>query len=298
LCGAEREPEGIPKFLFQHEVDKSVVVKSSHQYSLEIIKGKTEFPVRPVQDDRLTIGAGSRCGLQLGGRDMPILHTVIQIEQGEVKIEAISPQPKLLLNGIPVRTSSLSDGDFITIGPIEFVFRQTCPQTATSISATPLSGSPLQTSAHITPDKRDHSMTNETTLKDLSASELVDLIEQDFHLIENYESRREQGAAALLSHIHQMKEEQDEQLEDQEILSDQEQLELLADLETMMEELTQFSAVLQQRADQLTSREKQYEVAAASLLETQEKLASQLDRTLNHVESIKKEEGGSQRAIA
>ncbi len=95
-----------------------------------------------------------------------------------------------------------------------------------------------------------------------------------------------------------MKEEQDEQLEDQETLSDQEQLELLADLETMMEELTQFSAVLQQRADQLTSREKQYEVAAASLLETQEKLASQLDRTLNHVGTIKKEEGGSQRAIA
>ncbi|MFH1300306.1 MAG: FHA domain-containing protein [Planctomycetota bacterium] len=275
-----------------------MVVESSHQYSLEIIKGKTKFPIRPVQDDRLTIGAGSCCGLQIAGHNMPILHTVVQIEQGEVKIEAISPQPKLLLNGIPVRTSILTDGDLITIGPIEFVFRQTCPQTATSISAAPLSGSPLETSAHITPDKRDHSMTNETTLKDLSASELIDLIEQDFQLIENYQSRREQGAAALLSHIHQMKEEQEEQLHDQETLSDQEQLELLSDLEGMMEELTKFSDVLQQRADQLTSREKQYEVAAASLLETQEKLASQLDRTLNHVGTIKKDEGGSQRAIA
>ena len=47
-------------------------------------------------------------------------------------------------------------------------------------------------------------MTKETTLKDLSASELVDLIEQDFHLIEKYESRREQGAAALLSQLHQL----------------------------------------------------------------------------------------------
>lgn len=274
-------------------------VEASHQYSLEITKGKTNFPIRPVQDNRLTIGAGSCCGLQLAGHDMPILHTVIQVEPQEVMIEAISSQPKLLVNGTPVRTSILSDGDSISIGPIEFVFRLTCAQTTTSISAaTRLSGSPLETSAHITPDKRDHSMTNETTLKDLSASELVDLIEQDFHLIENYESRRTQGAAALLSHIRQAQEEQAEQLEDQESLSDQEQLELLADLEGMMDELTKFSEVLQQRADQLTSREKQYEVAAASLLETQDKLASQLDRTLDHVESIKKEEGGSQRAIA
>ncbi|MCA9016883.1 MAG: hypothetical protein KDA77_16235 [Planctomycetaceae bacterium] len=144
-------------------------------------------------------------------------------------------------------------------------------------------------------------MTNETTLKDLSASELIDLIEQDFQLIEEYESRREQGAAALLSQIRHQKEEQDEQQSGQEMLSEQEQLGLLADLEAMMEELTKFSEELQQRADQLTSREHQYEAAAASLLETQEKLASQLDRTLDHVGSIKgdqKEDGGPQRAIA
>ncbi|WP_298864288.1 FHA domain-containing protein [uncultured Gimesia sp.] len=278
-----------------------MVVKSSHQYSLEITKGKTEFPIRPIQDQRLTIGAGSCCGLQLGGHDMPILHTVIQIDDQEALIRAISPQPKLLLNGTPIHGSTLSDGDHISIGPLEFVFRLTCAPIATNISNAGLSGSPFETSVHITPDKRDHSMTNETTLKDLSASELIDLIEQDFQLIEQFESRREQGAAALLSHIRQTKEDQDEQLEAQESLSDLEQFELLSDLEGMMEELTKFSEVLHQRADQLTTREKQYEVAAASLLETQEKLASQLDRTLDHVGTIKndqKEDGGSQRAIA
>ncbi len=263
-----------------------MVIESSHQYSLEIVKGKTRFPVRPFQGDRLTIGAGSCCRLQLAGENMPILHTVIQREQGEIKIEAIAPQPSLILNGNPIRTSGLSDGDIITIGPIEFVIRLNNSQPATSISADRLSGSSLETNAHITPDKRDHSMTNETTLKDLSATELVDLIEQDFQLIEQFESRREQGAGALLSRIHQKRE---EQLEDPEILSEQEQLVLLADLETMMEELTKFSEELQQRANQLTSREKQYEVAAASLLETQEKLAVQLDQTLNHVESIEKD---------
>ncbi|QDU07068.1 hypothetical protein V202x_04130 [Gimesia aquarii] len=278
-----------------------MVVESSHQYSLEIIKGKTNFPIRPVQDNRLTIGAGSCCGLQLAGSNMPILHTVIQIEQGKALIEAIAPQPKLLLNGIPIQTSPLSDDDSISIGPIEFVFRVARPQLSMSTPIARLSGSPLETSAHITPDKRDHSMTNETTLKNLSASELVDLMEQDFQLIQQYENRRNQGAAALLSHVHQMKEKQEEQLQDQEVLSEQEQLELLADLEAMMEELTQFSEELQQRADQLTNREKQYESAAASLLETQEKLASQLDRTLDHVGSIEKDhndDGESKRAIA
>lgn len=141
-------------------------------------------------------------------------------------------------------------------------------------------------------------MTNETTLKDLSASELVDLIEQDFRLIEQYESRREQGAAALLSQISQIEAEQETE---QEILSEQEQVSLLADLEAMMDELTKFSEELQQRAEQLSSREQQYEVAAASLLETQEKLASQLDETLDHVGSIRSdqsEDDGPQRAIA
>ncbi|QDV53402.1 hypothetical protein Enr17x_54770 [Gimesia fumaroli] len=279
-----------------------MVVESSHQYSLEITKGKTKFPVRPLQEDRLTIGAGSSCGLQLAGDEMPILHTVVHLKSGEVTIEAIAPQPKLLLNGIPVQSSVVSDGDVITIGAIEFVFRLSSPQTATSVTTAPLSGSPLETSAPFTPDKkRDHSMTNETTLKGLSASELIDLIEQDFQLIEQYETRREQGAAALLSQIKHQKEEQEESLADHEQLSDEEQKGLLADLEAMMEELTKFSEELQQRADQLTNREQSYEVAAASLLETQEKLASQLDRTLDHVGTIKgdqKEDEGPKRAIA
>ncbi|QDV21150.1 hypothetical protein Pan153_58320 [Gimesia panareensis] len=275
-----------------------MVVESSPQYSLEIVKGKTRFPVRPLQGDRLTIGAGTCCGLQISGHSMPILHTVIHIEAGEVAIEAIAPQPRLLLNGIPHHTSVLSDGDVITIGPIEFVFRQVSSQSAMSISRAGLSGSPSETSAPITPDKRDHSMTNETSLKELSASELVDLIEQDFQMIEQYESRREQGAAALLSRVNQLK---DEQEFEQDNLSVEEQSSLMADLETMMEELTKFSAELQQRADQLTSRERQYEAAAASLLETQEKLSSQLDQTLDHVGSLRhdqEEDGGSQRAIA
>lgn len=275
-----------------------MVVESSPRYSLEIVKGKTKFPVRPLQGDRLTIGAGTCCGLQISGQSMPILHTVIHIEEGEVTIEAIAPQPRLLLNGIPRHTSLLSDGDVIAIGPIEFVFRQVQSQSAMSISRAELSGSPAETSAPITPDKRDHPMTNETILKDLSASELVDLIEQDFQMIEQYETRREQGAAALLSRVHQLK---DEQELEQDQLSIEEQSDLMADLETMMEELTKFSAELQQRADQLTSRERQYEAAAASLLETQEKLSSQLDQTLDHVGSIRKDEsedGGSHRAIA
>lgn len=278
-----------------------MVVESSPRYSLEIKKGKTSFPVRPVSGGRLTIGAGSCCGLQLTGREMPILHSVIHVEEEVARIEAMVAQPRLLLNGIPLRTSELSDGDLITIGPIEFEFCQSRPHTATNLSTAGLSGSPLQTSAPLTPDKkRDYSMTKETTLKDLSASELVDLIEQDFHLIEKYESRREQGAAALMSQLHQLNEEQEEQDFQQESLSEQEQLLLLADLENMMQELTRFSEELHQRANQLSSREKQYDVAAASLLETQEKLASQLDRTLDHVGSIKedRDEAGPRRAIA
>lgn len=278
-----------------------MVEEASHQYSLEITKGKTAYPIRPLQESRLTIGAGSCCGLQLAGHDMPILHTVIQIEDRDVMIKAISPHPRLLINGTPIQESTLSVGDRVSIGSIEFVFCVSCPQSNKSISHAGLSGSPFETSVHITPDKRDHSMTKETTLKEFSASELVDLIEQDFQLIEQFESRREQGAAALLSQVHQTKEDQDEQLEVQESLSDLEQLAILTDLEGMMEELTKFSEELHQRADLLTTREKQYEVAAATLLETQEKLASQLDRTLDHVGTIKKdqkEDGGPQRAIA
>eukprot|EP00657_Telonema_sp_P-1_P001846 TRINITY_DN14566_c0_g1_i1.p1 TRINITY_DN14566_c0_g1~~TRINITY_DN14566_c0_g1_i1.p1 ORF type:complete len:140 (-),score=3.96 TRINITY_DN14566_c0_g1_i1:12-431(-) len=82
---------------------------------------------------------------------MPILHSIIHVEDEVARIEAMVSQPRLLLNGIPLRTSELSDGDLITIGPIEFVFCQSRPHTATSISTAGLSGSPLQTSAPITP---------------------------------------------------------------------------------------------------------------------------------------------------
>ena len=276
-----------------------MVVESSHQHSLEITKGKTQYPVRPLPGARLTIGAGTCCDLQLSGSEMPIVHSVILRESGEARIEAIAPQPKLLVNGIPVRTSDLGEGDLISIGSIELKFRASCSTTATSISSKRLSGSPNETSAPFTPDKkRDHSMMNENTLKDLSASELVDRIEQDFQMIEQYESRREQGASALLSQIRHEREDQEAHAAP-EVLSETEQKSLLSDLEAMMQELTRFSEELQQRADQLTVREQHYEVAAASLLETQEKLASQLDRTLDHVGSLKDEEGeGPKRAIA
>jgi hypothetical protein len=91
---------------------------------LEIRKGRTGFPLRPISGDRFLIGAGSHCHLQLGGDSMPMLHSLLVIDGKRAYLEAVVPTPALQVNGQARRAVELVDEDHVTIGEFEFVFHR------------------------------------------------------------------------------------------------------------------------------------------------------------------------------
>src|SRR5438445_6580351 len=85
---------------------------------LEVTRGRTRFPRRPVTSPRFLIGAGSTCDLRLGGERMPALHSMITLSGREITLEAIAAEPALTVNGRLVQTTNLHDSDAIDVGEV------------------------------------------------------------------------------------------------------------------------------------------------------------------------------------
>jgi hypothetical protein len=155
---------------------------------LEIQRGRTLYPRRPVLTERFLIGAGSNCHLQLGGDGMPFLHSLLTVEGGGVFIEAFVPWPELCVNGETLRTAHLADGDEITIGPFQFTVH-------------------LRASAEVEPDQSLYAAIPPEAAREgsepedvsaLSTAELVGRIEALECEVEAHERAERRGAAALL----------------------------------------------------------------------------------------------------
>jgi len=153
------------------------------QLVLEITRGRTRFPARPVTNSRFLIGAGVTCDLRLGASDIPAIHSILTIHGGEVHLEAIHPAPALVVNGKTVRETALADGDAIAIGDIELRARM-------SVGHDPVR-SQAATAVHTTIEAED------VPLADLSAIELIDRIEAEEQMIDEFEDRRREGAKSL-----------------------------------------------------------------------------------------------------
>jgi hypothetical protein len=155
---------------------------------LEIRRGKTNFPLRPISGDRFLIGAGSNCHLQLGGEHVPMLHSLLGIEGKTASLEAVVAEPPLLVNGEARRQVELTDEDTVTIGDFEFVFhRLLCNEPESQVAVT-------ESSVPIAAEQ----------LAKFSATELVALIEDEVANLDDYDNRRELGAAALLDAAHRL----------------------------------------------------------------------------------------------
>lgn len=152
---------------------------------LEVRRGQTRAPRRAVRTRRFLIGAGSNCQLQLGGDDVPILHSILLVDEDGAQIDAVVPSPELFVNGVPHRAAQLRDGDVLSIGKFEFAVHIQQPVDA---DAGQECGGMLSTpNANL-----------ETDLADLSATEIVNRLEQDLREIGRLQSSRETGAEALL----------------------------------------------------------------------------------------------------
>lgn len=85
---------------------------------LQVRRGGTRFPLRPIYSARFLIGSGTNCHLQLGG-DIPLLHSLLRRDVSGWVVDAISPEPVLRINGVECRHGNLNPDDVIEIGLFE-----------------------------------------------------------------------------------------------------------------------------------------------------------------------------------
>lgn len=157
---------------------------STRDLWLEIRRGRTRSPRRPVRSRRFLIGAGSNCQLQLGGEEIPILHSILLINEEGAHIDAVVPAPELTVNGVPCRAADLQHGDVFSIGRFEFSVH--VPDQFSATQAATAEELPLDDAAD---------------LESMSAAELIDRIEREQACIDRFEAARQQGAKALLQSI-------------------------------------------------------------------------------------------------
>ena len=283
---------------------------------LEICRGLTKSPCRPVRTGRFLIGAGPHCDLRLGGRQMPILHSILLVDGCDVLLEAVASTPPLKVNGEITQSVRLKDGDLIEIGSIEFFARHSQAIPSTQIAPATANGvEDLQAAGFV---GEVPNLNEVPKLDELTALELNDLIEAEQHAVEQFEGKREMGAAALLqsalerAHTTVSRESNNADLlpiasttiaendssETNASASDALELQLLEDLERAVKQLDRYSEQLEQQAEQLSRREAGYAKASAELLDAQQQLASQLNSVLEHLEPQAIRDIKTQRAIA
>lgn len=154
---------------------------------LEITRGRTRFPLRPVAGERFLIGAAVTCDLRLGGPLMPALHSIIHTADGCSELDAISAVPALKINGVTVDHAYLNDGDRIEIGDVELTARLVAQAEFTARGTPPRLAVPDSPAA----------------LEELSTSELLELWRQETGEIAQWESRERLAEQNLLNAVRQ-----------------------------------------------------------------------------------------------
>ena len=273
-------------------------------------KGKlANFRTRPVVNPRFLIGAAATCDLRLGGDDMPALHSIITVSEREIALEAIAAEPAMIVNGRRVEQVCVHDGDLIAIGEVELLARFEAGQPpAQTETASVTTGSSV-----------------ERPVSELSAIELVDRIEHEERQIEEFEQRQNVGAQALtealmgrvrraanrpadarvrapipaphfLSKRPQILAAQTRQTE----LNSERDPEFQKEIEELGRQLSSLSHDMKGSTLRAVERESTYAEAADTLLDTQEKLVSQLEVLLDQVQTLKENDAPVQkpRAIA
>ncbi|MBS0264420.1 MAG: hypothetical protein JSS02_20965 [Planctomycetes bacterium] len=272
---------------------------------LEVTRGHTRFRRRPVNSPRYLIGSGTSCNLRLGGDEIPALHSIITTNGRDITLEAIAAEPALIVNGVLVASTQLHDGDVIHLGQVELLARLEAGH------------SPAGVAPHA-----DQTADTETerSLADLSAPELVDLIEAEEHEIEDFEGRQQLGLQALVQavmaradrpmHRPLTAEEMGAPIpaphfsarrnlaaREAQVTADSQ---IQADLEQLADRVGNLSDAVQGSLERSTQREAQLIAATDELLETQSKLVSQLEAVIDQVQTLKASEAPTMkpRAIA
>ena len=244
--------------------------QSAALFQLEIARGQTAHPLRPILGDRYLIGSGNWCDLCLGGPQMPVLHSVIHRDGEQIWIDAVAPAPELTINGLATQFGELQAGDELAIGAFQFHLRQNDRASKFTAVSSIDSVKPV-------PELDE--------LPNLSASELIDLLAGELELADEIERRKQRGTEALLDALRRQKAGGQEQIAVREQPVKQ-PADMMRELEAAIHSINQFAKDLEGHAHLLSGRE--IKAAATSLLEIQEQVVSRLDEVLAKVAQLPK----------
>jgi len=241
-------------------------------FVLEILSGRTRYPNRPMPRGRLSIGSGRKCWLQLGGPDIPEIHSWMEVGDKEIALYVFEENPAIQVNGRKVQYALLKGGEALQIGPFEFLIH----------AETEVEPQKPWHRPHLTPEQIASLKAGlEKPVEKLTAEELVDLLEAEMMMIEQQEARERAGMLKLMQAVRETQHElniesaagTDSDLE----TSGRTDNETAENFITRIEEVTRS---LRERAAHLKSEESEYARAAENLLRTQERLIEQMDQLM------------------
>lgn len=242
---------------------------------LEICRGRTRFPQRPISGPRYFIGSGPSCDLRLGGPDFPALHSLIQTRENGVWFETLADAPAVRINGETTHGEWLRDGDRIEIGAFQFLAHLLPVLPPMAINS---SGLPRRVP---------------TQVSEMSASELADRLQDEMTEVEHFETARQAGGHALLQALRRRDLQAPAiytaplaQPQAVSAVSTGAQHDFQADLDRLCKDLADLTSTLERRSETISKREIQFAQAAESLLETQRCLVAQLESALEHAAEL------------
>ena len=256
---------------------------------LEICRGRTRFPQRPISGPRFFIGSGAGCDLRLGGSDLPAIHSLIQTRENGVWFETLAAAPAARINGELTTGEWLRDGDRIEIGAFQFLAHLVPLLPPTAIGTQPAGQPGYATESGSLSDKETEQVS------ELSAAELTERLDVEMNQVERFQNGRRAGAHALLQALRRRS------------LAPAQpvaraipslpsvpwgsanavaQHEFQADLDRLCKDLEELTSTLERRSETISQREFQFAQAAESLLETQRQLVAQLESALEHAAQL------------
>ena len=239
----------------------------------DIQSGVTQYPRRPVTRGRFLLGSGDACHMRLGGDDIPPIHSMIVADHDQVLLERLSTGPALCVNGQEVDSVTLNDGDEISIGRILFTARFEATAAAQAATA-PVD---LMADVELTPEE----LQELKAIESMSVVELVDKLEADMNLVDEFETGQATGLEALTFEAANAATEKNTDAEDS--VEEASEFVTPATLEELIEHLNAVTAELDERASRLQEREQAYSVAADDLLDQQTRLRKQVEELSKQV---------------
>lgn len=262
----------------QTDTDTSSYSDRTPRMVLEICRGLTRFPQRPISGPRFFIGSGPGCDLRLGGAAFPAVHSLIQSRENGVWFEILAPEPLVRLNGELTKGEWLRDGDRIEIGAFQFLahFLPKLPPTMVGVP--------------------DASTTRPAEqLAELSAAELAERLELELGDVERYEQGRSAGVRALLQALKQQTRATESLQSTASIplvnrnrmvhpesssISAAPEADFRVELDRLCRDLEGLTNILESRSETMSHRELQFAQAAESIVDAQRELVSQLESAL------------------